>query len=100
MLALRDLIPLREIGIKIIFAVKLRKLGNLAPEREADRNHLFHRLLIDRRQGSRVPHTNWTDIDIGVLLVRIIQGITKHLGLGFELNVDFQTNDGFILHTP
>ena len=78
---LADLIALGDIGIKIIFAVKLGKVSReLCLKRRADEQHLVHRLFINYRQSARVRHAYRANIFVGLLLVGVVEARAKHLG--------------------
>ena len=47
---LTDLIPLRQIWIKIIFAIKNRMISNLGPNSEAESNSSLNRTVVQHRQ--------------------------------------------------
>lgn len=61
--------------------------------------HFFDRLFIDDWQAARLAGADGTNMDIGLqFLPKTILATTKHLCFGLELNVDFHSNNWFVLH--
>src|SRR5690242_8830618 len=84
-LILTDLISLRDVRVKITFAIKLAEVGELAAHGAAGSHDVLHRLPIDDRQGARMRHTNRANIDVGACLIRVVLARTEHLGVRLEL---------------
>jgi hypothetical protein len=53
--------------------------------------------MVGHRQGSGVSQTDGADKGIGFCAVHIGTR-TEHLAFCFDLNVDFQTDNGFVFH--
>src|SRR3989344_5810410 len=64
-LILRNLVALRDIGVKIILAVKFRKVCNLATNCKPDFYHMLYRFFIYNRQSPRVCHADRTNKGVG-----------------------------------
>ena len=82
------------IGIKIVFAGKLRILVNLGIQPQTGFNGLMHTALVQNRQ-----HAGHAGVDKGNMLVGIGAenrgSAAEHFGLGNNLTVNFQTADNF-----
>lgn len=77
-----------------MLAVKFAIVGNRAIQSFGDFHRHFYRLRIWHRQSPRVPEANFADVDIGRRDEWIIGTTTKHLALGFELDMNLQADDG------
>src|SRR3989338_4181435 len=91
-LVLRKLITLRNIGGKIILAVKLGEVRESSPERETNLEDMLHRLLVNHRKCTRVTHADGADVHIRSRLVRGIFGITEHLRQCLQLGMYLQSH--------
>lgn len=90
-----NLIVLRGVGIKIVFAVPLADGRDLAAEEEAGLDDGIERSLVHDRQRPRECEDDGVGERVGFMPVA--GGDTgKHLGLSLDLDVDFQTDDGFV----
>ena len=97
LVVLGDLIVLRGVGIKIVFAVPLADRRDLAAEQEAGLDDGVERGLVHDRQ--RTGERKDDGIGERVGFVPVAGGnARKHLGLSLDLDVDFQTDDGFVVH--
>ena len=78
-LVLRELVTLREVGVKIILAIEFRIVGERASERRADTKHVPDRFPIDDRERSRVREAHWADVHIRPLFIGVVPRIAEHL---------------------
>jgi hypothetical protein len=97
---LRDLIPHREIWIKITLAIKdahfsyLRSECMTCPDSEIDDSGRY------RRQHPRESHTHGTDMDIGLWSkIDSIRTTTEHLGMRLDTDMGFETHDDLVFFT-
>jgi hypothetical protein len=89
---LADLIALRQVGVKVVFARKYTLPGDAAADREAEADRLAQRSDVRHRQRA-----GQCDIDHAGMRVRLgtVCGRRpgKQLARGVELGVDFQADD-------
>ena len=100
LIILADLIALGQIGIKILFAVKVVIFIDFTVEGETNLDSIFDRLLIWNRQGAGKTETNRTGLTVRALAKMVGRTSAKHLGFGGQFDVDLETDDGgdFIFH--
>ena len=93
-LELRDLIALRQIGIKIVFAVEHRAMIDLRLEAKPGADRLGDAFLVDDRQ-----HAGHGRVDQRDMIVRLAAifgaGAGKQLGAAGHLGMDFHADDDF-----
>ena len=96
---LGHLVALHQVRIGIIFAVELGVVRNTATQGQTGHDGIFHCLAVDDRQGAGQTQADRADSTVGrgVLVVR--RAGAKHLAPGLQLNVNFQANNSFVLHT-
>lgn len=58
---------------------------------------MFDGLFVDGWQRARVAHTDGTDVGVRPLLVGIVLGVTEHLRLRLELDVNLEADCGFVV---
>ena len=75
---LANLVAFWNIWIKVILAVPLGVVGNRTADRMADQENVTDSFFVQDRQSTGMTHTDWTDIDIWPLFVRIIGARTEH----------------------
>ena len=63
---LTDLIALRQVGIKIVFARKNAALGHMRIHSQAQLNGTLHRALVHDRQGTRQGHVHRAGLGVGL----------------------------------
>src|SRR5215475_4863933 len=89
---LRDLIALRQIGIKIIFPREDRFVVDLEIERESRLARHLHGLAVEHRQRAGQSQADRTGITVRFLSESRRTG-AEDFRLGFELRVDFKADD-------
>ena len=87
---LGDLVPLGQIGVKIILAVKKRERADLGMHGMRQQNTFFHHRFIENRQHARQPAAHRADIGVGRIDPGISLAGAKDLGDGVQLDVGFQ----------
>ena len=97
LLVLRELIVLRRVGIKVIFAVPFTDFCDFTPEHEAQLRAGLNRGVVEHRQGSRQTQHHCVGQGIGFRAV-VIGRRGEHLRARFELHVDFKTDDYVVFH--
>ena len=94
---LADLVALGQVGIEVVLAVEHVDAVERGADGETKFDGAFHRALVQYRQ-----HARQRDVDRGGMGVgRGAEGgaaAGKDLGLGGELGVDLQPDDGLPLH--
>src|SRR5688572_1926366 len=99
LVVLRDLVPLWQIGIKIILARKNTFHMDFAIECQPDANRQLNCFLIQYGKRARLARTNWTDVTIRSCGDGIDNfTATKHFRLCEQLCVDFKSDDRFVFH--
>src|SRR3989344_45085 len=97
-IVLRYLIALRQIGVKIVLAVKFGKKRDVTPERHANHKYRLYRPLVRDRKRTGVSQADRAYVHVRPLLIGIIAAITEHLGCCFEFRMHFKANGGNIVH--
>uniref|UniRef100_E6PYF8 NAD-specific glutamate dehydrogenase n=1 Tax=mine drainage metagenome TaxID=410659 RepID=E6PYF8_9ZZZZ len=92
---LRNLVTLGRVGVKVVFAGKDGALANLAVERKASEHGEFDGLAIEHRQRAGQAETCGAHVGIGRGTVPV-GAAAEGLGRGEKLDVDFETDDGFV----
>ncbi len=97
LVVLGELIVLRRVRVEIVFPVPFADRGDGAAEHEAGLDRLVDGLLVEHGQ-----HAGQREHDgVGERVFRLAKACGhagEHLGLGLELDVNFKTDDGFVLH--
>ena len=97
LVVLGELVILRGVRVEIILPVKLGEARDLAVQQIAGQHGQAKRLLVGDGQHAR--HAEADGADVGVRRrAECIRAPAPHLGLGLELNVGFQPDDGFVFH--
>ncbi len=96
-LVLADLVALRQVGVEIILTGEDRTLRHLRVDRLAEAHGESHRLAIEHRQDPGQPQIDGAGLGVR-LGPEAGRGPREDLGLGRELGVDLQPDDGFPLH--
>ena len=93
LVVLTDLICLRQVGIKIVLAMKRARL-HAAIERQPEPHRQLHRMTVEHRQSAW--QTKCDGVNMGVwLITKSVCARTEQLRLGRQLHVHFETNDKF-----
>ena len=93
-LELRDLVALRQVGIKIVLAVENRTLVDLRLEAETGTHRLADTFLVDHRQHAGHGGIDERHVGIG-RLAELGRGPGEELGLAQDLRMDFHADDDF-----
>jgi hypothetical protein len=88
---------LRHVRVKVTLAVPLRDLRRGTTQHEAAEQGFLDGELVEHRQGSRQPETDRTGVGVGLLAKRRATS-AEHLGLRFDLAVDFKTDGDKVGH--
>ena len=96
-LKLRNLIPLGQIGIKIILPQKTTARLNRATRGQRNVHRQFNDILIQHGKRARQAQTHRTDMGIGIG-AKFGTASAKNFGRGRKLGVYFQTDDRFVSH--
>ena len=92
---LRDLIAFRQIGVEIIFSIKIRPLIDAAAQSQTQTHRKLNLLPIRTRQSTRMRERN--DRRMRVRFRAKLNSIgAKCLRCRCQLNVNFETDDGFV----
>ena len=86
---LADLITLRQVRIIVVLAVPFGEGGDLAVQRQGRLERQVKSLSIHDRQTARHPDADRTGLRIGGR-AELGTAAAEQLGLGFQLDVDFQ----------
>src|SRR5919199_5659633 len=92
---LGDLIPLRQVGVKVVLTRKHGPGRDFAIQSEPCHHPELDGLLVDDRQGARVPETDWAGVGVGLFTVGDPAG-TEHLRLGGEMDVKLEPDDRLV----
>jgi hypothetical protein len=95
LVVLGDLVILRHVRVEIIFAVELAALGDAAAEHFAGEDGFHNRLFVRDRQHAGHPEADRADMGID-RAAELVFAAAEHLGVGLELDVNFQADDGFV----
>ena len=95
LIVLRDLVALREVRIKIIFARETRERVDSAMQRQRCANGQFHRLAAEHRQRARQAEANRADIRVW-RRSKFHCTTAENFRLRAELDVHFQPDNRFI----
>ena len=93
---LGNLIILWVVGIKIVLAVKLAHLRDLTVCSKPQSHRILYHLFIQYREGARHTRTHRAGMRIW-RAAEFCTAAAENLGLCGKLNVDFQSDHGFIL---
>ena len=96
LIVLRNLVALRQIGIKVVLARKDRLGSHGTIEGQASANGKFHCLTIEHRQRTGQTQANRTDIGIGSSS-KAGGTAAENLSASGQLDVHFQADDGLVL---
>jgi len=97
LVVLGNLVALGQVGIKIVFAVKVGKRAQFGMHGSRQQHALFHCHPIEHRQNTGQPAANRANIGIGRVKPGIRLAGAENLGDGIELDVGLQPNDDFII---
>ena len=89
LVALRDLVVLREVGVEVVLAGEAARGRDRAAEREAQADRVAHRLAVDDGQRTRQAEVDGRDVRVG-LAAEVVRRVREHLGLGAELDVHLE----------
>jgi hypothetical protein len=92
---LRDLVPLRQIGIEVVLAREDGALVHQAAGGERDPHRQLDRLAIEHRQRARVAETDRADVRVRRRAERR-RTSAEDLRRGQESGVDLETDDRFV----
>ncbi len=81
-----------------MFAVKFGKFRDVAPQCQSQHDRPFNRFFVGYRGGTRKPQTHRTRPGIRYFCKVIGGAAAEHAALRFELNMDFQTDNGLVFH--
>lgn len=91
---LGNLVPLGEVRVEILLAIKLGRHRDLAVEGEPQLDGALDHLLVQNRQRPRVAHAGGADGAVGLGTVAVRAG-AERLRDGGELDVGLDPDDGF-----
>lgn len=92
---LRNLVGLRGIGVKIVFAVEFADIANRTVKRHCGFHRVLYGLAVKNRQYTGVAETDRTGMCIG-RSAEFCGAPAEDFGLGMKLHMNFQPNDRFI----
>jgi len=94
---LRNLVSLRDVRIKIVLAVEFGFEVQFTIQSKPCQLDELDRFAVRHGQGSGLRRANRTNVHVRFSLKpHPVLAITKHLGLGLELNMDFHSNDWYV----
>ena len=91
---LRNLVALRQIGIKVILAIKARPFVDLGVDRHAGAHGLPHALAVEHRQHAGHGRVDQRNLTIG-LCAKGGGGARKQFGVRGDLGVNLKSDDDF-----
>src|SRR5215210_2363983 len=94
-IVLGDLVPLRQVGVEVVFSREDGPRRNLAVQREPRHHPELDRLLVDDRQGTRMPETDRAGMGVRLVAVDDPAG-AEHLRPGSEMNVKLEPDDRLV----
>src|SRR5690606_40156575 len=71
-LILTDLVPLRDIGIEVLFTIKFSKCRKRSSHGKTNLEHMLHCFLINDGQRSRMGETYRTNMSVRLSSMRIV----------------------------
>ena len=92
---LGDLVALGQIGVEVVLAGEDGALADLAVECERGQRGELDGALVEDGQGSGQAEASGTDVGIR-RGAEAVGAAAECLGLGEELDVDFESDDGFV----
>ncbi|MNC31377.1 hypothetical protein D3C75_796960 [compost metagenome] len=95
LVVLGDLVGLRRIGIKVVFAVEFADVTDRAVQCHSRFHGIFHCLPVQYRQDAWMPQTDRT----GMCIRRSTEfrgAAAEDFGLGMKLHMNFQPDDRFV----
>ena len=95
LIGLGGLVVLGQVRIEVVFTRKPAIFGDLAVQRQAEADGVFHGLLVDHRQGAGQSKADLIDVGVRVIAERVGRG-GKHLGFGVQLHVHLETQHGVV----
>src|SRR2546425_4528206 len=93
---LRDLIPLRQIGIHVVLAVELGVMGRLAVQREPRRDRELDRATVRHGQRTGKSKADWANERVRRRTEPARLAAAEHLRLGVELDVGLDPDDELV----
>ena len=97
MFVLADLVALGQVGVEVVLAGEDRARGDLGVNGRAEAHRQPHRRLVEDRQHPRQAQVDGAGLGVGCG-AEGGGGAGEDLGLGGELGVDLQPDDGFPWH--
>ena len=97
LLILGYLIPLRQVWIEVVLAREDRGALDRAAEGKRSSDRILDRALVEYWERPRQAQTNGADMRVGGG-AECRAAPAKELGLSEKLRVDFEADDGFVLH--
>ena len=94
---LRDLVILGGVRIEVVLAIKLCAGRDIAIEQHPGERRLFEGLFIRHRKRSGHAEADRAYVRVGIRTV-LVRTTAPHLGAGSQLDVGFQSDDGFVFH--
>ena len=93
---LRNLVPFRQVRIKILLPIKLAHLADFTIQRDTNLHAFLHNLFAQFRVRPGMSHAYRTNLRVRVRAVRILTP-AKRLRFRLQLHVRFDTNRRFEL---
>ena len=87
---------LRGVRVEVVLPGEAAGLGDLAVQRQADLDRGLDRGLVHHRQHAGHAEVHLVDVGVGLVAEDVRCG-GEHLGLGVELHVDLEAQDGIVL---
>lgn len=94
---LRNLVPLGQVRVKILFAVKPDDGVDVAAQGQAGDHGFDQHLAVDDGQGARVAQTHGAHGRVGRRAAARQRAPAKRFGGGGQLEVGFDADDGFVV---
>ena len=95
---LGNLIGFRQIGVKVVFPVLLGITCNRTVGRHAGLDRVFYNLAVEDRKRAGQTHADRADMSVG-FCAEVGRAAAKNFGPGFQLDMNFQTDDHFIFRS-
>ena len=96
LVVLRNLVALGQVGIEVILAGENRSLVDAAIQSHRRERREFHCLPVQHGQGSGQAQAHRTNVGVR-RIAKAGRAGAENLRRGQELNVDFESDDRFVL---
>jgi hypothetical protein len=93
---LRDLVALGRVGVEVVLAREDAGLADLAVDGLGREHGELDAFAVEHRQRAGQAEADGADVGVGLAAV-LVDAAAEGLGLGEQLDVDFEADDGLVL---